>query len=231
GDLRGRFGAAHMADVLAGAATGRITQLRHDRLAAYAALRGERKAQVRAWIDQLLAHGLLVRTDDEYPTVTLTEQGRAVLRGEGAAPALTSAGAVRPTAADAGDIAAAAWAATVPGAMLDGLESAREGRWPTIPQGRASSPRRRSVRRPDPPSHLRQRHDRPPRRPPGARHAEGRRSRPRGRGRGDLQPLHGALVRFHAVHGRAEVRLGAAASAHGDAEEPLARRRAARGQQ
>ena len=34
-----------------------------------------------------------------------------------------------------------------------------------------------------------------------------------------------------AVHGRAEARLGAAASAHGDAEEPLARRRAARGQQ
>jgi len=107
GELRGRFGAAHVADVLAGAATGRIAQLRHDRLATYATLRGERKAQVRAWIDQLLSHGLLVRTDDEYPTVTLTEQGRAVLRGEGAAPALTSAGAVRPTAADAGDLAAA----------------------------------------------------------------------------------------------------------------------------
>jgi ATP-dependent DNA helicase RecQ len=100
GELRGRFGATHVADVLTGAATGRISQLRHDRLVAYAALRGETKARVRGWIDQLLAHGLLARTDDEYPTVTLTEQGRAVLRGEGAAPALTSAGAVRATAAD-----------------------------------------------------------------------------------------------------------------------------------
>ena len=100
-ELRGRFGAAHVADVLAGAATGRIGQLGHDRLGAYAALRGEKKAQVRAWIDQLLGHGLLARTDDEYPTVTLTERGRAVLRGEGEAPALTSAGAVRATAADA----------------------------------------------------------------------------------------------------------------------------------
>jgi ATP-dependent DNA helicase RecQ len=102
GELRGRFGAAHVADVLAGAATGRIGQLRHDRLGAYGTLRGEAKARVRGWIDQLLAHGLLARTDDEYPTVTLTEQGRAVLRGEGKAPALTSAGAVRATAADAG---------------------------------------------------------------------------------------------------------------------------------
>src|SRR6185369_17922061 len=93
--------ATHVADVLAGAATARIGQFGHDRLGAYAALRGEKKAQVRAWIDQLLGHGLLVRTDDEYPTVTLTERGRAVLRGEGEAPALTSAGALRATAADA----------------------------------------------------------------------------------------------------------------------------------
>jgi ATP-dependent DNA helicase RecQ len=100
GELRGRFGAAHVADVLAGAATGRIGQLGHDRLAAYGALRGEKKAQVRAWIDQLLAHGLLARTDDEYPTVTLTEQARAVLRGDAVAPTLTRAGAVRATAAD-----------------------------------------------------------------------------------------------------------------------------------
>jgi ATP-dependent DNA helicase RecQ len=99
-ELRGRFGGAHVADVLTGAATGRIAQLRHERLAAYGSLRGEPKARVRSWIDQLLGHGLLARTDDEYPTVTLTEQGRAALRGEGQAPALTSAGRVRATPAD-----------------------------------------------------------------------------------------------------------------------------------
>jgi len=105
GELRGRFGAAHVADVLVGAATSRIGQLGHERLGAYATLRGERKAQVRAWIDQLLGHGVLVRTDDEYPTVMLTERGRAVLRGEGEVPALTSAGAVRATAAAAAPLA------------------------------------------------------------------------------------------------------------------------------
>jgi ATP-dependent DNA helicase RecQ len=103
GELRGRFGATYVADVLAGARTSHITQLRHDQLAAYSTLRSETKARMRGWIDQLLAHGLLARTDDEYPTVTLTEQGRAVLRGEGQAPALTSAGAVRATPADAAE--------------------------------------------------------------------------------------------------------------------------------
>jgi ATP-dependent DNA helicase RecQ len=100
GELRGRFGATHVADVLTGAATSRVSQLGHERLTSYGALRGEKKAQVRGWIDQLLAHGLLARTDDEYPTVTVTERGRALLRGEEPAPALSSAAALRATAAD-----------------------------------------------------------------------------------------------------------------------------------
>jgi len=121
--LRGRFGATHVADVLVGAATGRIAQLGHDRLAPYGTLRGEKKAQVRAWIDQLMAHGLLARTDDEYPTVTLTGQGGAVLRGETVAPALITARAVRATAAHASEAAGGerAGGATVEGTMYDRL--------------------------------------------------------------------------------------------------------------
>jgi ATP-dependent DNA helicase RecQ len=117
-ELRGRFGATHVADVLAGAATGRVGQLGHERLASYGALRGEKKAQVRAWIDQLLAHGLLARTDDEYPTVTVTERGRALLRGEEGAPALSSAAALRATAADSTTVTGARAAAVMaePGA-------------------------------------------------------------------------------------------------------------------
>ena len=96
--LRGRFGATHVVDVLVGAATARMAQLGHDRLDVYGVLRGEKKGQVRAWIDQLLAHGLLARTDDEYPTVTLTAEGRAVLRGDAPAPALSSVRVVSPVA-------------------------------------------------------------------------------------------------------------------------------------
>ncbi len=91
-DLRGRFGATHVADVLTGASTGRIGQLRHDRLEAYAVLRGEKKSQVRAWIDQLMAQGCLARSDDEYPTLLITESGRRALRGESVPAPLTTAG-------------------------------------------------------------------------------------------------------------------------------------------
>ena len=94
--LRGRFGATHVADVLAGAATGRIGQLGHDRLECYGALRGEKKARVRAWIDQLIGQGHLARTDDEYPTVTLTATGAAILRGEASAAPLASTSAPKP---------------------------------------------------------------------------------------------------------------------------------------
>jgi ATP-dependent DNA helicase RecQ len=97
-ELHGRFGATHVADVLAGAATGRIGQLRHDRLDAYAALRGEKKSQVRAWIDQLLAQGHLARSDDEYPTLLITESGRQALRGELVPAPLTTAGRAPATA-------------------------------------------------------------------------------------------------------------------------------------
>ena len=90
-ELRGRFGAAHVADVLCGAATGRIAQLGHERLAAYGSLRGEKKSRVRAWIDQLMAQGHLARSDDEYPTLLVTPSGHAILRGDAAAAPLTSA--------------------------------------------------------------------------------------------------------------------------------------------
>ena len=53
-ELRGRFGATHVAAVLAGASTARISQLRHDRLTGYGSLREDRQGQVRAWIDQLI---------------------------------------------------------------------------------------------------------------------------------------------------------------------------------
>ena len=88
-ELRGRFGGGHVADVLCGAQTGRIAQLGHERLAAYGRLRGEKKTQVRVWIDQLMAQGLLARSGDDYPTLSITGTGAAVLRGEHPAASLT----------------------------------------------------------------------------------------------------------------------------------------------
>ncbi len=110
-ELRGRFGGGHVADVLCGASTGRIVQLHHDRLAGYGALRGEKRAQVRSWIDQLIAQGHLARSDDEYPTVLVTASGAAILRGEGAASPLTTAVAPPAPARSSRDAGRAASAA------------------------------------------------------------------------------------------------------------------------
>jgi ATP-dependent DNA helicase RecQ len=118
-ELRGRFGATHVADVLCGASTGRIGQLGHDRLAAYGSLRGEKKSQVRAWIDQLMAQGLLARSDDEYPTLLVTQSGHAVLRGESAAAALTTAARVVTPAADVATVPGRRAAAAAPASDTD----------------------------------------------------------------------------------------------------------------
>ena len=81
-ELRGRFGATHLADVLSGASTARLEALAHDQLSSYGALRDTTKAELRGWVDQLVGQGLLTRTAGEYPTVTLSKQGAQVLRGE-----------------------------------------------------------------------------------------------------------------------------------------------------
>ena len=106
-ELRGRFGATHVADVLCGASTARIAQLGHQRLAAYGSLREEKRAQVRAWIDQLTAQGHLARSDDDYPTLAITPRGAAVLRGEATAAPLSSMVAPRAPARTSATPAAA----------------------------------------------------------------------------------------------------------------------------
>jgi ATP-dependent DNA helicase RecQ len=85
-----------VAAVLCGAHTARIAQLGHERLTSYGSLRGEKKSQVRAWIDQLMAQGHLARSDDEYPTLSITASGASVLRGERLTTPLTSAAAPSP---------------------------------------------------------------------------------------------------------------------------------------
>jgi ATP-dependent DNA helicase RecQ len=90
-ELRGRFGGAHLADVLTGAGTEKIRSMRHDRLDAYGAITSASKSEVRAWIDQLIGQGLLARTDAEYPTVAVTAAGARVLRGEESAGPLARA--------------------------------------------------------------------------------------------------------------------------------------------
>jgi len=88
-ELRGRFGAGHVVEVLAGATTERITQLGHERLGAYGSLREASRPDLRGWLDQLIGQGLIDRSGGDYPTVAVSKRGAQVLRGEAEAGPLS----------------------------------------------------------------------------------------------------------------------------------------------
>jgi ATP-dependent DNA helicase RecQ len=77
-----RFGAAHVSDVLRGARSARIRQAGHDSLSTFGLLADHSQAEVRSFIDQLLAHELLATSGGEYPTLALTTEGIRVLKSE-----------------------------------------------------------------------------------------------------------------------------------------------------
>jgi ATP-dependent DNA helicase RecQ len=91
-----RFGAGHVANVLRGAETDQVMARRHNTLTTFGLLRDASIPEIRGYIEQLLAHRLLRQTDDEYPVLTLTEGGVALLKDPAAAPGLALARQRRP---------------------------------------------------------------------------------------------------------------------------------------
>jgi ATP-dependent DNA helicase RecQ len=77
-----RFGVGHVVDVLRGAQTQRVLDLKHDKLSTYG-IGAEKVAD--AWsslIRQLIHHGYLVQDVASYSVLKLTEAARPLLRGE-----------------------------------------------------------------------------------------------------------------------------------------------------
>jgi ATP-dependent DNA helicase RecQ len=91
-----RFGAAHVANVLCGSESEQVSARGHDRLTTFGLLRAAPVAEVRGYIEQLTAEGLLRQTDDAYPVLALTEHGVALLKDAGARPGLALARQKRP---------------------------------------------------------------------------------------------------------------------------------------
>jgi ATP-dependent DNA helicase RecQ len=75
------FGAAHLIDVLRGKPSPKVRQHGHDQLSTYGIGRHLSDALWRAVLRQLVARGHVV-TEEDWPTLLLTEHARAVLRGE-----------------------------------------------------------------------------------------------------------------------------------------------------
>jgi ATP-dependent DNA helicase RecQ len=91
-----RFGAAHVANVLCGSEGEQVSARGHDRLTTFGLLRAAPIAEVRGYIEQLTAEGLLRQTDDAYPVLALTEDGVALLKDAAARPGFALARQKRP---------------------------------------------------------------------------------------------------------------------------------------
>ena len=75
-----RFGAAHVANVLRGSDAQQVTARGHSTLSTFGLLRDASNDEVRGYIDQLLAFGLLQQSDDAYPVLQLTSVGVDLMR-------------------------------------------------------------------------------------------------------------------------------------------------------
>ncbi len=76
----GRFGAAHIANVLRGSRSRRVLELGHDELTVHGIARGMPRDELRDVIDQLTGKGLLAIATGDYPTLGVTEQGMEFLK-------------------------------------------------------------------------------------------------------------------------------------------------------
>jgi ATP-dependent DNA helicase RecQ len=77
-----RFGMHHIIDVVTGADTQKIRDNQHDKIKTYGIGRTESKAHWRRVMDQLMAQEMVVVSADKYPVLRVSEEGRAILRGE-----------------------------------------------------------------------------------------------------------------------------------------------------
>ena len=80
--VKQRFGLVHVAAVLEGKATPQVTQNGHDALSTFGLLKDLSAAEIKGYIEQLIARGFLQRTSGDYPVVELTATGVAMLKGQ-----------------------------------------------------------------------------------------------------------------------------------------------------
>ena len=86
-----RFGASHVANVLRGSGSEAVSTRGHDQLSVFGLLRDAPVDEVRGYIDQFVAEGFLLQTDDQFPVLKLTQQGVDLMRDAAAAPGLSLA--------------------------------------------------------------------------------------------------------------------------------------------
>jgi ATP-dependent DNA helicase RecQ len=86
-----RFGATHITAVLRGQSSEAVVTRGHAELSTFGLLSGASIQEIRGYIEQLSAAGLLRQTGDVYPVLALSPLGTALLKDEAACPELSLA--------------------------------------------------------------------------------------------------------------------------------------------
>jgi len=89
-----RFGIGHTIDIVTGADTKRVRQLKHDEIKIYGAGKHKDKKHWRCLVDELLAQDTIRQEGDPYPVLKLTPKGLNVLSGKEEVKALKREDAV-----------------------------------------------------------------------------------------------------------------------------------------
>jgi ATP-dependent DNA helicase RecQ len=76
-----RFGTGHIIDIVTGADTKRIRQLRHNDIKTYGAGKGRDKTYWRSVVDELIAQEAVLQEGDPYPVLKITKKGSDILFG------------------------------------------------------------------------------------------------------------------------------------------------------
>jgi len=77
-----RFGAGHIIDIVCGANTKKIRELRHEELPTYGVGKDQPKSFWREIIDDLMAEHIISQSDGQYPVIKLGRSAPEILRGE-----------------------------------------------------------------------------------------------------------------------------------------------------
>src|SRR5688572_1207556 len=91
-----RFGAAHVTNVLRGSDSDQVRSRGHHELSVFGLMKDATIDELRGYVDQLLAHGVLQQSGDEYPILQISTEGHALLKDAGAMPELSLARQKRP---------------------------------------------------------------------------------------------------------------------------------------
>jgi ATP-dependent DNA helicase RecQ len=98
-----RFGAGHIIDIVTGADTKRVRELRHDKIKTYGAGEHKDKKHWRFLVDELLAQGFIRQEGDRYPVLKLMQKSSDVLYGDSRIAALKKEDETRKQPAKAGE--------------------------------------------------------------------------------------------------------------------------------